>query len=100
MSDFAQWVLDLVKKLFDPIWNFLTDFLVATLEALLKVLTTLIAQIPGFEGLQGGLQSVYGQLPSGVAYCLDQMGLPAVLAVIGTAFVFRLTRKIVTLFQW
>jgi hypothetical protein len=100
MDDFAKWVLDLVKELFGPVWDFLTDFIIATLEALLAVVVALLNAIPGFDSLSGGMQQFYGSLPSGVAYCLDQMGFPAALALIGTGFAFRLGRKVVTLFQW
>jgi len=100
MSDFAEWVLELVKKLVQPAWDFFTDFLIATLALVLKAVVALIALLPGFDGLSGGLQTFYGSLPSGIAYCLAQMGMPTVLAMIGSAFAFRLARKIFTLFQW
>jgi hypothetical protein len=61
---------------------------------------SLIALLPGFDGLTGGLQSFYGSLAPGIAYCLGQMGMPTALAMIGSAFAFRLGRKIFTLFQW
>jgi hypothetical protein len=100
MSDFAEWALKLVKELFQPIWDFLTDFLIATLGAIFHAVTALISAIPSCGCFAGGLQAVYGGLHPGIAFVSDQLGIPSVLACIGAAFIFRLGRKIVTLFQW
>lgn len=100
MTDFATWVLGLVKALFQPIWDFLTDFLVATVGAIFHAVTLLISAIPSCGCFAGGLQAVYSGLHPGIAYSLDQLGIPGLLACVGAAFIFRLGRKIVTFFQW
>ena len=100
MTDFAEWLLGLVKALFQPVWDFLTDFLIATLSVMLKAVVALIALIPSCGCFTGGLQSIYVNLHPGIAYVSDHLGIPGVLACCGAAFVFRLGRKIVTLFQW
>jgi hypothetical protein len=50
--------------------------------------------------MSGGLQDVVSQLPGGILYFLDRAGFPEALAIIGSGYLFRFGRKIVTLFQW
>lgn len=50
--------------------------------------------------LASGLGSLFGALDGGVMWLVSQLGIPQGLAMLGTAYVFRLGRKVATLFQW
>lgn len=99
MTDFADWLQELVKRLLDALWDFLSDIVIAILDLLLSAIIGLLSLLPvPFEGTS--LQVVFDQLPPEVWFFLGYLQLPACFAVLGTALVFRLSRKVLTLFQW
>lgn len=100
LAEFTAWLFDLVKAVFNAAWQFIVDLVATVLDAILGALAALLALIPLPSFLSDGLQSLYGQLDPGIGYVLSQSGLPAALAIIGSAYVFRLARKFATLFQW
>lgn len=100
LDKLTAWFLDLAKSLISAIWDLLSDFLVFVLDTLLGVVEYLLGLISVPDFLSGGLNSVWASMPSGVLWIVSQAGLPQALAIIGTAYGFRLIRKLVTLFQW
>jgi hypothetical protein len=51
-------------------------------------------------GLGGGLNALFTGMDSSIMWLLGACGLGAGIGLIGAGFVFRLTRKVLTLFQW
>lgn len=100
LEDFTKWLLDLITKLFAAVWDFTTDIFVSILGAMLDAFVALIALLPMPAWLTGGLGSVFGSMDSGIVFVVTQCGIPAALAIVGAGYVFRLARKIFTLFQW
>lgn len=100
LQQFTEWLLALISKLFSGVWDFLTDLFLALLDALLKGVAEIIAAIPVPDFIQGGMQSFFSGVGGDIVYVLGAVGLPQALAIIGAGFGFRITRKLVTLFQW
>lgn len=100
LKEFTQWLLDLVKEIFTSLWSFVIDVFAAILDLVLSGIVALLSAVPVPEELQGGLQTFWGQLDGSILYFVNAFGLPEALAMIGTAFLFRLGRKVATLFQW
>lgn len=100
LAEFTAWLLDLVKGVFAALWSFVVDAFIGLVDLLVTAVVALLALIPVPEFLSQGLQGVYGQLDPAILYLLAASGLPAGLAIIGTGYLFRLGRKVATLFQW
>lgn len=99
-GDLTSWLLSLVREFFKDLWEFFTDIAIGLLELLLLAVISVVGAIPAPSFLQGGLNSLFLGLDPAVIYFLNLFGLPQAFAMFGTAFVFRMARKVVTLFQW
>lgn len=100
MRAFADWLLELVKKAFDAAWDFITDIFVSILAAFLDAISTLLGALPVPSFMSGGLSTVLGQISPDVWFFASHFKFSQCFAVLGAAVVFRLTRKVLTLFQW
>lgn len=100
MTDFAVWLLQLVKDLFSAVWDFVADAFVNVLELMLQGILTVLTAIPVPSFMSSGLSSAMGQISGDVWYFASHFRLGECLTILGAAVVFRLTRKALTLFQW
>jgi len=100
MTEFAKWYLQLVKDFWVAAWDFVTDAFINLLELIFQAVASLIALIPVPSFMTGGLGSAMGGISGDVWYFASNFRLGECLAILGAAVVFRLTRKVVTLFQW
>jgi hypothetical protein len=94
-----------VKAWITELWTDFTEFLADLpkdiLEGLLDALAALIESIPVPDLVQNNsLGDTFALLPSGVQYFLGQSGMVEATAIIASGFAFRMTRKLITLFQW
>lgn len=101
MSEFAEWLVGLVKEFIKAIWDFFTDIAISIVDGILTALLGLINLIgvPGFMGT-GGFQTLFNAIPADVLYFISGFRLGECFAILGAAVAFRLARKAVTLFQW
>jgi len=100
LAEFTAWLSDLVAQAFSDLFDLLKQAFFWIVDQVLAALEWLIAQIPVPEWLSSGMQTLFDSLPQGTLYILSQIGLATGLAMIGAGYAFRLTRKVVTLFQW
>lgn len=100
MSDFANWLLGLVKDVFAAVWDFVADAFINMLELLLQGLLAVVSAIPVPSFMQSGLSNSLGQISGDVWFFASHFRLSECLAILGAAVGFRLLRKFVTLFQW
>lgn len=100
LKEFTTWLVELVKKVFTAVWDFLSDLFVSILGTVLDAVVAMIASIPLPGWLSGGLGQTFGSMDPGVIYIVTACGIPAALTVIGGGYAFRMLRKIFTLFQW
>lgn len=100
MTEFANWLLGLVKDFFTAIWDFVSDAFINVLELLLQGMLTLITAIPAPTFMTGGLGTAMNQISPDVWFFASHFRLGECLAIFGAAVLFRLTRKVLTLFQW
>lgn len=100
LQEFTHWFLDLVGKVFVGFWSFFVDALINIFELFLSAVVGLINLLPAPAWLQGGLGNFYNMLDPGILFILNSVGLPAAFGMIGGAYVFRMSRKVLTLFQW
>lgn len=100
MTDFSKWLFGLIKALFEPVWNFLTDLFIATAELVLNALAGLITALPSPGFASSGLGPLLASIPSDVWFFAGNLRIGECFAVLGAGAAFRLTRKIATFFQW
>lgn len=101
MFDWVNDIWDWFVQLFYALKDFLTDLPLIALGHFLDAVATLIEAIPVPAFADGvTLGSILSNLPSGVLYFLSQSGLNEGFAILSGAFVFRMIRKAITLFQW
>jgi len=93
-------LLDWLQSLWDAFVSFLNDLGILILDAFLSSIAGLINLLPVPDFLGTGLQSFISGIDPSVLYFLSRSGFDAAIALIGTAVLFRLTRKLLTLGQW
>lgn len=100
MTEFSKWLLGLIKDLFLAIWDFITDLFISLVDLLLTALLALITAIPVPSFMTGGLSQLIGGIGNDALYFVSNLRLTECFVVLGSAVVFRLARKALTLFQW
>ncbi|WP_137009786.1 DUF2523 domain-containing protein [Aquitalea aquatilis] len=100
-----------MTNFFQNCWNFLVacitalkDMLFDVFVMIFKLILNLILFVVNMLSLPvklgGGLNSLFTGMDSSIMWLLGACGLGAGLSLIGAGYVFRLTRKVLTLFQW
>lgn len=101
LTEFVMWLFGLVKAGFLALRDLLRDSVVWVLDQVFGAVAGIIEAIPlpDFVGTYsaGGL---LGGLPDTVLWFVNVFGIGDALILIGSAFAFRLMRKLVTLGQW
>ena len=93
-----------LKQWFQEIWNsvveFFTDLPIEALDGFLSALAGLIESISIPDFLSNGLQPVFSAMGPEITFFVVQFRIAEGLALLGLAVLFRMTRKLLTLFQW
>jgi len=89
-----------LQALWDGFVAYLSDLPILILDAFLSAIVAILALIPSPDFLTNGLQSLLGAIGPDVGYFLSASGFDAALAILGAGFLFRMTRKLLTLGQW
>lgn len=100
LQEFTDWFLSLVVELFSDAWEFVLDVLIEAFDLLISAIVGLLSLIPVPLFMSSGLQSIFVNIDPGILYFVVTFRIPEVLAMFGTAYLFRIGRKVVTLFQW
>ncbi len=95
-NDLIEWLKAILQAVFD----FFADILILVLDGVLSAVSSLLEAIPVPTFMTGGAQSLLNGLDGSILYFLSMSGFGAAMALIGAGYLFRFTRKIVTLFQW
>lgn len=81
-------------------WSLLVHMFIGLVDMVVSAVVGLLSMIPVPDFMKFGMQTLFYSLDPGIAYLLVASGIPTALALIGSAYGFRLIRKVVTLFQW
>ncbi len=104
MFDWLGDKIDAILKWFtDFIWDvlqWLKDVPLDIFETFLEAIRTVLSSVPVPEFAQHGLQALADGMHPLTGYLLAQSGVAAGFALIASGYVFRLLRKVCTLFQW
>jgi len=101
ISALATWLLNLVVKVFAALWDIVNDLAIACVDGFLTAIAGAIGLIPAPTFLQSvNMQSLFNGIGSDVLFFFGVFNIGAGIALLGSAFAFRMLRKFVTLFQW
>lgn len=100
LADAINWVWEALKAAFAALFDLLFELIVVLFDYFVFALEVaiMVLPVPGF--LENGLAGLFGALDPSVVYFIGPLQIPAGLALLGSAVLFRLVRKAVTLFQW
>lgn len=101
MTEFANWLLQLVKDLFVSIWDFFLDLAIETASLIFQALVAIISAIPVPSFLSSNsLSLAFASIPPEVWFFAGHFKFAECLAILAAAVAFRLLRKLATLGQW
>lgn len=104
MTEFADWLIGLVKALFEAVWDFLLDVCIFILEQVLLAFTQAfqLVVVPCFMSVSSALSlsSAFSHIPGYVWYFAGHLDLTGCFKILSCAIIFVFARKLLTLFQW
>lgn len=107
LNDLLEWLADMWQDFIDwcyEILIFVIDaFMWLSLQILEKALEGfryVFSAIDPPQFIQSGISTFTGAISPDVGYLLGATGFDNALGIIGIGYTFRLTRKVLTLFQW
>jgi hypothetical protein len=101
ISDFTQWLVDLVKAFIKAIWDFCVDVIIELVDLLLSAFALLLDKLPAPDFLsQYGFGSIICNIDSSILFFVNIVRIPEGLGLLALGFAFRMLRKVFTLFQW
>ncbi|MFZ5507596.1 MAG: hypothetical protein ACOY7P_19105 [Pseudomonadota bacterium] len=100
LDKLTDWLFDLFAEAFESLWDFLHDVAISIVDLVLAAVVGIASLIPVPTFMAQGLGSLFAALDGSILYMLTALGIPTALGMIGAAYLFRLGRKVATLFQW
>ena len=100
LSDKINAILNWIIEFVYAVIQYLKDIPLELFEKFLEAIRAVLSAIPVPEFAMHGLQALADGMHPLTGYLLAQSGVAQGFALIGLAYVFRLLRKICTLFQW
>lgn len=101
LSQLSWGIAGFITSFFDAIVGFLHDLVTYVLSVVLGVVSAAISAIGTPQWLSNySMGSILGQTGPIVGFFLSELNVGTALTLIGAGYVFRLTRKFLTLFQW
>ncbi|AOE85622.1 DUF2523 family protein [Pseudomonas sp. TCU-HL1] len=96
ISAVASWLLAVVKRVFDDLWNIVTDLACWVLESVLGLASSALSTID----VPFNPQTYYGMLPPDVVNMLGVIGLTQALTMIVAALVVRFLLQTIPFVRW
>lgn len=100
IDNLIAWLSAAITSAFNSVVHWAQDFAVWVLGGILSAVASLLSSIPVPSFMSNGLTGLFTALPQPLVYLLDQTGMIAGLAIVGSGVLFNLTRKLLTLGQW
>ena len=107
LNDLIDWFAEQWQAFIDWCYEILVFLLNAlmwltlqTFEKLLEGFRYVFAMIDPPQFIQSGIGQFTSTISPDIGYLLGATGFSEALGIIGIGYTFRLTRKVLTLFQW
>jgi hypothetical protein len=95
-NDLIDWLQAILFAIFD----FANDLLILALDGILSAIAFLIEAVPVPQFMSDGASALLTGIDPAVIYFLSVSGFAPAMSLIGAGYLFRFSRKAVTLFQW
>lgn len=92
-----QWLGCVFRAIWNSVVDYAHDFLVSLFASALDLLIYILNFFDPAEYINFSMQSVYSAIPGDVAYFMNYLNLPFCFTMLASAYIFRFTRKILTL---
>jgi len=101
LTDFTNWLVAVVKAVWDSFVDFMGDLFLVWLAMTFNTIHAVIELIPAPTFLaSNNLQTLFGQAGSTIGWLIATFQIDKCLGVIGTASVFYIVRRILTVGIW
>ena len=100
LKSLVEWLVCFAKVVWQSFVDFVHDITIQAIEALLSVVIYLLNLFDLSALTDKSLDTLFMALPTDLLYFLSFLNLPTCFGLIASAYVYRLIRKIITLFQY
>ena len=96
ISDFAAWIISMVKQVFLDLWNICTDVVCWLFEGLLSIAVGALDAID----TPFNPQTYYSMIPPETASLMGYIGVTHALTIVVAALVIRFTLQTIPFVRW
>lgn len=101
LEDLTKWFKDAFKAIFNAFKELMNDLIIALLKTVLDAVDAMIVLIPVPDFMTNyGMCALLAQAGPAVGWIYNELRFSECMALIVAAYGFRMTRKLLTLFQW
>jgi hypothetical protein len=101
LTDLTNWLSGVLTALFNGLVDLGHDLIIFLVEGTLGLFQAIVSAIPSPDFLTGiSICGILGSAGPTAAWIIGVMHIPQGMGMVAAAVVFRLTRKVLTLFQW
>lgn len=101
LDEITNWLREQIQKFWDAIEGFFTDLVLIAIEKLLDLVATAFEQLPAPAFMaENSIGSLLGSAGPTVGWFVDTFRISECMSVIAAGFIFRISRKILTMGKW
>ena len=101
LTDLTAWITSLIKGLWADFVNWFSEIWIDISRTVLSSIADSVHMIPSPDFLNSySMGNLFGNLPADFIYFVSFLHFPEFFTLIAAGFLFRMTRKALTLFQW
>ncbi|WP_228508316.1 phage coat protein [Xanthomonas phaseoli] len=101
MTDFTTWLLGALKALWDAFAQFMGDLFLVWLQHTLEMIVLVFSMVSEPQFLKGSnLQTLFGAAGGSIGWWISVLQIDSCMAVVASACVFYIIRRVLTLGIW
>ncbi|MET3148424.1 hypothetical protein [Xanthomonas phaseoli] len=101
LTDFTTWLLGALKALWDAFAQFMGDLFLVWLQHTLEMIVLVFSMVPEPQFLKGSnLQTLFGAAGGSIGWWISVLQIDSCMAVVASACVFYIIRRVLTLGIW
>ncbi len=100
LNDAVDWFFGILKDFLLAVLDVVKDAFIWALDGVLQAIVAVFSAIPEPAFLAVSMGDILSGVHPMVGYFANGIGLPGAVGLLAAGFVFRMMRKVLTLFQW